>query len=278
MKTAINACTWRGYAKYKGSETDWKDFVRDAAASGYDGVELGGTRETLGEPAECLAFVREQGLEISAFAANVTYNPYEPNTRDYRASMDYAAELGVNMLMTCGGFIPNSRRNSYDFDYDIFAGNLGAAIDYAADKGLTLAYHPHRGAVVETIAETRKMIERLPNFNICIDIAHLMACYVDVVDFINLFHDRIVYTHIKDYHIAQDSFIELGHGDCAQSVDQCLDALIEHRYNDWLTVELDKKFNEHTDRTPLESARMNRTFLDRVIRETRKEQVDLQTD
>ncbi len=256
MKCAINACTWNGWAKHNGTDFDWKDFVKDARDAGYDGVEFGGSREKNGAPEDCLKFIKDQGLELAASGAGVTYNPWPPNTQQYQKSIDFGAEMGTPVIMTCGGFIPNQRRNTYDFDYDMFAGNLGEAMKYAKGKGLEIAFHPHRGCVVETIAETQKMIDRLPDFRICVDIAHLEASGEDAVKFIETFHDRIIYTHIKDYSWELDSFIELGRGDGKLNVADAVSALADHGYDGWLTVELDKKFEGDEIRPPIESAKM----------------------
>ena len=95
MKVAINSALWGCYASHFGLKKDWKVFVREAAKTGYAGVELGGSEATLGKPSECRAFVEDQGLEISSFFLNVTYNPWRPNTLEYRQSIRYAARLGV---------------------------------------------------------------------------------------------------------------------------------------------------------------------------------------
>jgi inosose dehydratase len=265
MKTAVNGTVWGGYAKFTGAAYDWKQFVREAAEAGYEGVEIGGSEKSLGKPAECRAFVESCGLEIAAFSANVTYNPWPPNTESYRQSLRYAAELGVTTIMTCGGFIPNQRRNTYPFDYDMFAGNLGRAMEYAERRGLTIAYHPHRGSVVETIREAAEMVRRLPTLKFCIDIAHLEASGENALAFIERFHRRIIYTHIKDYSWKRDSFIELGKGDGKLDPAACVRRLARHGYDGWLALELDKKYPvKGKVLTPLESARMCRRYLARV--------------
>ncbi len=263
MRIAINAVTWSGYARFAGQHFDWREFVRDAASAGYDGVELGGTEQTLGKPRDCRTFVNDQGLAMAAFAANVTYNPWLPNTREYRAAMRFAARLGVSTLMCCGGFLPNRRRTTYAFDYDMFAENLGRAMAFARDLGLTIAYHPHQGCIVETISEAGEMVKRLPTIRFCLDTAHLEACGVDANAFVRRLHDRIAYVHVKDYSWKRDSFVELGRGDGKLDVAECIGELARRGYDGWLTVELDKKFDRCRGkvRTPLQSARINRRYL-----------------
>lgn len=262
MKVAINGCTWGSYARHLGKKRTWRTFVREAAQAGYGGVEFGGSDETTGPPDKCRKFIESLGLEIAASGLNVTYNPYPPNTRQYKQSIRYAARLGVKTLMCCGGFLPSQRRNTYDWDYDMFAGNLGAAIEYAGKHGLTVAFHNHRGCVVETIRETREMVQRLgDDFKICVDIAHLEASGQDALKYIRTFGKHIVYTHIKDYSWRHDSFVELGKGDGALDVGACIRELENAGYDGWLTVELDKKWFAKRPPTALDSARMCRRYL-----------------
>lgn len=260
LPVAINPCTWNGYAKHTGVAFDWKQFVREAAAAGYAGIEFGGTPMP---PREARAFVQDHGLQICAYGLNVFYDPRWKGAKDYRAGIEYAAELGVKTLMTCGGFMGNNRRTTYAFDYDRFAENLGGAVAYAKKHGLTIAFHNHRGCIVETIAEMREMTRRLPDMRICVDIAHLEACGVDAPRFVRAFKDRIIHTHIKDYSWRRDSFVELGKGDGTLDVAETVRTLIRCGYRGWLCVELDKKFAGAAPRTPLHSARMCRRYLQR---------------
>jgi inosose dehydratase len=262
MRTAVNGTVWGSLSKALGKTYGWQDIVREAAAAGYEGVELGGNEKSLGKPADCLAFVREQGLDIAAFFAGVTYNPWKPNTEQYREAMRYAAELGVTTITVCGGFMPNQRRNTYSFDYDMFAGNLGAAMRYAERLGLEVAFHPHRGCVVETIGEALQMVKRLPRLKFCIDTAHLEACNEDALKFIRLFGKRITATHIKDYSWKQDSFVEPGKGDGKLSVSSCVKLLQKQGYQGWYTIELDRKW-DGVKRVPqpLDVARNCRRYL-----------------
>ncbi len=265
MKTAVNGTVWGALSKVLGSKHGWQDIVAQAAEAGYEGIEMGGTEKSLGKAADTRAFIEKHGLQIAAWFANVTYNPYPPNTASYQESIRYAADLGVDTVTVCGGFMPNQRRNTYPFDYDMFAGNLGKAMRFARKLGITLAYHPHRGSVVETIAETRAMVKRLPSMRLCIDTAHLEACGEDVQKFIAAFAPRIVATHIKDYSWKRDSFVEPAKGDGKLDVGKAIAALRRRGYDGWYTIELDKAWDKFPERPePLVVAKRCRRFLARL--------------
>jgi len=245
-----------GYAKEKGIPFDMKKCLDEVRASGYEGIETGGGEAVLGKPSEFLKLTRDANLEICSYASGVTYNPWPPNTKSYQADMRYAAELGVKIMMICGGFNHYGRRNQYAADYDIFGDNLGRAMTFAHKLGLEIAYHPHKGCIVETGDETALLLKRLPKLKLCVDIAHLEASGDDAVKFIHRFGKKIISTHIKDYDVKKNVFTELGRGNTRLDVGKCLSALKKVGYKGWLCVELDKTF-----RTPLQSAQISRRYL-----------------
>jgi len=256
MRVSISIMTWNSFSKEHKKKGKLSEIFKEVSMTGYEGVEIGGNEDNLGSPESLKKLLKKYNLEIAGFATSVTYNPYKPNTLAYRKSMRYASKIGAKLMMICGGFLPNQRRNTYSFDYDMFAENLYKAILFAKELGLNCAYHPHRGCIVETIKETKEMIKRIPELQLCPDIAHLEAVGEDAVKFIKKFKKRIIYIHLKDYSWKKDVFTELGKGDSKLDVSECVKELQRIGYNGWLTVELDKTF-----RTPYESAKISRRYL-----------------
>jgi inosose dehydratase len=256
MKTAIHLGTWVGYAQKQKMPFDLEASLKEIRDCGYDAVEVGGGEKILGTPAEFLKKTRAAGLEIAAYDSGVSYNPWPPNTADYQADMRYAKALGVKTVMVCGGFNYFARRTQYPADYDLFGKNLAAALRFARKLGLEIAFHPHRGCIVETGAETALLLKRIPSLKLCIDTAHLEACGDDSVKFIRRFGKKIIHTHIKDYDVKKNVFTELGKGRSNLKVDACLRELKKVRYPGWICIELDETF-----RTPLESAQISRRYL-----------------
>lgn len=257
MKTAINACYWNGYAKKTGGTFNWKNFVDDAAKAGFEGVEIGAHEDVKAVK----RYVADKGLEIAAAPLNVTYNPFPPNTRKFKQSIREARALGVKTLMCCGGFYYGPRRTMVKSDYDLFASNLKVAVDYAGKHGLQVAYHPHVGAIVETLEEAQEVARRVPKLRFTVDIAHLAACYSDPVTFCKTFAKKIIHTHIKDYSFKKESFMELGKGDGSVNIKGCINALKKSGYKGWLCVECDKKAMSEKPMKPLAGAKLARRYL-----------------
>jgi len=260
MKIAVNKCNWNAYAKAKGIELNLIDFLKDAKNAGCSGVEVGSLDKNFSSPIEAKRTIESFGLEIAAYATSVTYNPWPPNIEDYQKSIRFASEMNVEILMVCGGFLINNRRNTYDLDYDMFASSMIPAVEFAKKHRMQVAFHPHRGCICETIEETKKIIERVPDLRICVDIAHVAACGEDPVKFIFTFADKIIYAHIKDYDWESNRFMELGRGDGKLNVHDCIKALTDIGYNGWLTIELDREWHESLP-TPLESTKKSMEFL-----------------
>ncbi len=257
MKTAINACYWNAYGKHTGKTSDWKQFVDDVAAAGFEGIEIGAH----GDAATVKKYVADKGLEIVAAPLNVTYNPFPPNTKAFKQSIREAKKLGANLLMCCGGFYYAQRRAMAKSDYELFGSNMKVAVDYAKKHGLEVAYHPHLGAIVETLEETKELLKRVPGLKITVDIAHLAACYSDPVKFCKTFAKKIIHTHIKDYSFKKESFMELGKGDGSVNIKGCINALKKGGYKGYLCVECDKKAMPKKPMTPLAGAKYARRYL-----------------
>lgn len=260
MLTAVNMTIWNGDAKRRGEKLEIEDLLRDASEAGYDGVELNDPIGKFGSVEATREALARYDLKLAALFASCTYNPWEPNIEDYKRRLEEAVTMGHDLICVCGGFMCNARRNTYALDYDMFASSIGPMVDYAAERGLTLAYHPHRGCVVETLDETQEILHRVPGLRICIDTGHLEACGDDCIAFIRTLREKIVYTHIKDYHWGDDNFAVLGKGDGRLDIAACVEELRKVGYDGWLTVELDRKWQDN-DPSALEYARINRRYL-----------------
>jgi inosose dehydratase len=263
VKPAMTPSTWQGWAEFSKCRFKLEEFLDDVAEAEFLGVELGGGARVLGSSVRCRRAVESRGLSVAAYESTVGYGPSPSGTEEFRAAVQFAGELGVGLLVVTGGFLPSPRRTTYAFDYDEFAASVGEAAEYARRNGITVAFHPHRGCIVETVVEMEQLLARLPQLHICADVAHLEASGEDALTFIRVFKKQIVHVHLKDYTWKLDGFVELGRGDGKLNVAKCVKELKRGGYDGWLTVELDKKHVGDAPRLPLESAKMCRRYLRR---------------
>ncbi len=263
MLTATNQHNWRRQFTAEEREFDLDQFLREVAELGMAGIEARIKEEWTGPAPHLKHKLAEYHLQAIAVGSGVHAEHNQPNVETYTNDIEAAAELGAPLLMVCGGFLANNRRNTYPEDYDRFAEALGAAMQIATDHGVTLAFHPHRGCIVETIAETRQMVERLPDLKICMDTAHLAASGEDAAKFAEAFADRIVHTHIKDYDPATREFRTPGDGDSPLcDLGAVLRILKANGYTGPLCLELDGG-GADLERPAKESARIGLDFIHR---------------
>ncbi len=145
------------------------------------------------------------------------------------------------------------------------------------ELGVQACIHPHVNTALETIPEIDLVLERLdPRYvALAADTAHFRKGNPDVptadVDLFARYADRIKYVHLKDWDPTLPSeatgqggtaiirdFTELGQG--GVDLKGCVDILRQNGYDGWLTIELD-----YTRRTPYESVRMSKDYLEREL-------------
>lgn len=207
---AHHIMTWHGWHKSQKTEPHLPTILSELKSAGYDAIEMGGDAKAHGSAAALQGLLATAGITVAAWSIGVTANPWPQNTEDYRRQLDFAAEMGVSMVVVCGGFL-DGRRNTNLGDYRLFGENLQAAIDYAAKNRQTIAFHPHKGCIVETLAEIDALIRFCPQLKLCIDTGHL-AVFEDPLLALDAHADRVVALHLKDYDDIEKKFQELGRG------------------------------------------------------------------
>lgn len=176
--------------------------------------------------------------------------------------------MGTSVLVVAGGLTRpggNSER-----DYAVVGETLNELARRCQRFDVRLVYHPH----LDTMVETRAQLDALAAatdatlVGLCMDPAHLVVRGEDIVDIYRTYVDRIWYTHFKDVrgeHVTElvgparyATFAELGQG----SIDfpALTRILLDAGYDGWITIELDS-----TTRTPIESARISKRYVEDVL-------------
>ncbi len=131
--------------------------------------------------------------------------------------------------------------------------NLAAVDEQVRELGLTLALHPHVGALVESADEVDRAVAE-SEVSWCLDTGHLMIGGADPVEFVRRHAARIVHVHLKDVDAdlseqvrsGELSLVEatrrglfrpLGRGDV--DLAEVIGLLDQHGYERWLVLEQD---------------------------------------
>ncbi len=265
MKLAHHAMTWEGWCHRNNTEVDAAAVFREVAEAGYAGVEISPS-EVWGTPEAARARAEENELTIAAVATAVAAVPYEPSHAEFKAACTTARALGVDTLMLCGGFLGTKRRVNLPDDIPTFAGVLRECCRVVDDHGLTVAFHPHVGCLIETTEQTEQLLDTgladAPRFALCMDTGHLAAVGSDPLSFVDRFGNRIAHVHLKDWHDAPGAgqFVELGAGNAGLDFAAITGRLASVGYDGWYVVETDRCAG-----TPAESAAQSRQHLDAAL-------------
>ncbi len=183
-----------------------------------------------------------------------------------------AAETGIPGYDT--SFLPS------DAEWDALGDGIAGVLEIGRRHGLTVAFHPHYGTVVEREDQIRRLLATT-DVSLCLDTGHLVVAGANPVAVARAARGRVAHVHLKDVDaemaervragelgyrdaVRQDLYRPLGQGD----VD--LVSLVEILRNDgfdgWYVLEQDLVLDHDRDGArPLENALHSVGFLRRLM-------------
>jgi sugar phosphate isomerase/epimerase len=183
--------------------------------------------------------------------------------KDLREKREHARlmhKLGASEITLGGPFF--DRRHMQERHFRI----LGTYLNDLSEKlvkefGMKTGLHHHLGTLVQDSADLERLYKYADKkiVGLCLDSAHAAAAGEDPVKFAKKYASRVVHAHLKDL-ASNGRFVELGEGEL--DLGGVLAALKDAGYEEWVMAELDIP-----TRSPLESARINKKFLDRAMRQ-----------
>jgi inosose dehydratase len=165
-----------------------------------------------------------------------------------------ATGAGVVVLAAATGTDGYDERPSLDEEgWSTLLANLDRISDHASQRGVIACLHPHVGTMVETGAETERVIAG-SQVGLCIDTGHLLVGGADPVAITAAHPARVVHVHLKDVDrgVAQQvidggltfgqavkagMFEPLGQGDV--DIAAMVRTLEDHGYQGWYVLEQD---------------------------------------
>ena len=182
--------------------------------------------------------------------------------KDLGEMMEHAKlmhKLGASEIILGGPFF--DRRHIQERHFR----TLGTYLSDLSDKllkefGMKTALHHHLGTLVQDSADLERLYQYADKkiVGLCLDSAHAAAAGEDPVKFTRKYASRVVHTHLKDMS-SDGRFVELGKGEL--DLRGVLVALNDAGYKGWVMAELDVPA-----RSPIESARISKKFLDGAMR------------
>ncbi len=188
----------------------WEQFLDEAAASGYEWIELGpyGYLPTdAGELREALA---RRGLSLSGGAVAVGLHRgrdgFEQAVRDCRRCAGLLTALGARYLVLLPEMytdVDGRLIQPASLDGDQWRALVTGASDLARmldeEYGVTTVFHPHADSHVDTQDRIERFLHDTDPERVflCLDTGHIAYCLGDNLAIIEQFPQRIRYVHLK---------------------------------------------------------------------------------
>ncbi len=268
-----------------GKEISFEQCISEMAEAGFNGTEVGNKYPR--DPAVLKEALAAKGLRIcnAWFSSFLTTKPFQDTEAEFNKQADYLAAVGSNCIgVSEQGHSIQGQMDTAIFDnkyvmnedeWKLLTTGLDKLGAIARDKGLKLVYHHHMGTVVQTRAETdRLMAETNPDVvGLLFDSGHFAYCGEDPLAALKAHIGRVRHVHLKDIRPAvvkrvrdeKLSFLKgvrLGAftvpGDGAIDFTPIFQTLSDAGYNGWMLIEAEQ---DPAVAIPLEYAKKGRQYI-----------------
>jgi len=195
-----------------GAENTFKQIVSEMALAGFTGCEIGNKFPM--DPAELKRQLDLRGMRVASrwFSSFLLTKPYEEVEAEFLSALDFLAAAGADRI--------NVSEQSWSIqgrqDVPILTGDRKPIMDdgqwarlcdgldrlgrAAAERGFRLCYHHHMGTVVQTAAETDRLLANTdPRYvYLCYDTGHFTFAGEDPLLMLKKHVDRVGHVHLKD--------------------------------------------------------------------------------
>ncbi len=283
-------CSWGVEFPSDPRNPDWRVVLREAAAAGYAGIELGPVGYMPESPDVVADALAEEGL---ALIGGVVFRAFHDPAR-WDDVLDGAirtcraiAAHGAQHLVLIDSISPRRASTAGRWgmaeqmdqsEWAAFRERLATVARLGSEEyGLTVGIHAHAAGFLDFEPELERLLDEVDAdiLKICFDTGHHSYAGFDPLAFVERYIERISYIHLKDIDpgvktdvIAQGTgfyeacgqgiFCPLGNGDV--DFPGLRDILVNAGFSGWCTVEQDCD-PTRDDTNPLHDACASRDYL-----------------
>ena len=262
----VNPIMWRNDdLPYIGGDISLATCLSDAAAAGYDGIELG---SKFPRDAERLApLLAEHGLSLISgwYSGHLLLQDVESEAAALASHLGLLKQMGCNILIFAEvtacvhadiGARASRRPVMDKAQWASFASRLSHLARLTADAGMLLSYHHHMGTVVQSADDIDRLMEMTSDeVHLLLDTGHLVYAGADPAAIARAYGRRIAHIHCKDvrpgilkHSLNRDSsFLQAvldgvftAPGDGCVDYASVLAAVADAEYEGWLVVEAEQ--------------------------------------
>jgi inosose dehydratase len=194
-----------------GGENTFQQCVSEMALAGFTGSEVGNKYPK--DPAVLKPMLELRGIEIcnAWFSTVLISKPYEQTEVEFEKHVAFLAAMGAKVVgvseqsYSTQGIqtqpVFEGKYEMNDCEWELLCQGLNRLGKLSLEKyGVTLTLHHHMGTVVQTAAETdRLMAGTDPAYvNLLFDSGHFAYCGEDPVAMVTKHAKRIRHVHLKD--------------------------------------------------------------------------------
>ncbi|MBC8259702.1 MAG: myo-inosose-2 dehydratase [SAR324 cluster bacterium] len=267
-----------------GGHISFEQCIDEMAAAGFSGSEIGNKYPR--NPDVLKPALEKRGLQISS-AWFSTYFSEEGRTEDtvsqFIQQMNFLKAMGAKIIniCECGHSVQGTPKHVFDRpsytdqQWLQVAEGLNRIGEMARENGMLIAYHYHMGTIVQTAAETDRLMEMTDSdlVHLLVDTGHAFYAGDDPLKTVQKYGPRIRNVHLKDIRQTVLDEVEAKKmnfldsvkagvftvpGDGVIDFDPIFEALVTAKYQGWFVVEAEQ---DPEKANPLEYAKKARTFI-----------------
>ncbi len=194
-----------------GGENTFRQCVSEMALAGFTGSEVGNKYPK--NPAVLKPMLELRGIEIcnAWFSAFLISRPYEETEAAFEKHVAFLAAMGAKVVgvseqsYSIQGIqsqpVFEGKYEMNDAEWDTLCGGLNRMGKLSLEKyGVALTFHHHMGTVVQSAAETdRLMAGTNPAYvSLLFDSGHFAYCGENPAEMVRRYAKRIRHVHLKD--------------------------------------------------------------------------------
>ena len=272
-----------------GGETTLEQCLSEASRAGFTGIESGGKFPKNSK--ELLPKLEKENLQLCSgwYGATLLRNTAKEEFKLMREQMNLFKDCKspcmvfaeVTNSIQGDPKTPLSRKPKLSEDeWKLLISRINEIGKMMLDENMPLAYHHHMGTVIETEAETRRLIESTnDSVKLLIDTGHMLFAGGNSIKITEDFIERIIHVHCKDIRknvldnsLKNDCTFRQAFLDGAFTVpgDGSIDykpflTLLKNRdYSGWLVVEAEQ---DPAKANPFEYAKIGYKYLSKTAEE-----------
>lgn len=191
--------------KSEADPAEYESLLKLAADAGYPAVDLSTMEFERFSVETVKTLLDKYGLTCGSVICFDNYTDSDPAVLLHtQAAIDATAAVGCKTLMLVAGF-PDASMPREVMRENLIA-NLREAVQYAADRGVTVCIEDFPSTVIPmcAAADVDALLDSVPGLRLVYDSANMLAMGEDPLRYHDHFADRIGYYHLKDVIITDD--------------------------------------------------------------------------